>query len=101
VRHQRALWERSLELRILLQRPLAGSNRLPQPAVRASALAQDEGLAAGYRQLLAASADTLQQLLELQAALLGSNPGIIGAPPEELQQGAGAKVRDEALLCCP
>jgi hypothetical protein len=91
VRHQRALWERSLELRILLQRPLAASNRLPQPAVRAAALAQDGALAEQYSQLLQASADTLGQLLELQAALLANNPGT-GVSAQALQQAAEAQV---------
>jgi hypothetical protein len=91
VRQQRKLWERALELRILLQRPLAASNRLPQPAVRAAALAQGGALAEPYGQLLQAAADTLAQLLELQAALLASNPAI-GASAEALQQAAEAKV---------
>lgn len=38
VSHQQAVWERALELRILLQRCLAAANRLPKSQVRGCVL---------------------------------------------------------------
>jgi hypothetical protein len=47
VRAQRAIWERALEARILLQRPVAAAPRLPRPAGRAAAAAASEDVRAG------------------------------------------------------
>lgn len=91
VRHQRTLWERSLELRILLQKPLAGGNRMPRPAVQQAVLALDQGLRQQYSQLHTAAAETLQLLLQLQSALVDNNPAITAAAGQQEQQQQGSK----------
>jgi hypothetical protein len=94
VRHQHTLWERALELRILLQKPLAGSNRMPQPRVQQAAVAQDAGLLQQYSQLHSAAAETLQLLLHLHSALVANNPTIAAAGQQQQeQQQEGSKAR--------
>ncbi|XVF45291.1 hypothetical protein PTKIN_Ptkin02bG0193900 [Pterospermum kingtungense] len=76
VKNQKALWDKTLEFRFLLQKPFSSSNRLPQDPVRSSFCASDEGVTAAYADLVTASKKTLDSLLELQEALLENNPSI-------------------------
>ena len=88
---QRRLWQRGLELRILLQRALGEGNRLPRPAMRAAAVAAGGGeVAAVYAGLTADAADTLEQMCELLAALAGQNPAVAEAAAAAAGAGAGA-----------
>ncbi|KAK8698998.1 hypothetical protein V6N13_115097 [Hibiscus sabdariffa] len=76
VKNQKALWDKTLEFRFLLQKPFSSSNRLPQDLVRSSFCASDEELSAAYSDLITSSKKALDSLLELQEALLENNPSI-------------------------
>ncbi|OMO74312.1 hypothetical protein CCACVL1_16836 [Corchorus capsularis] len=76
VKNQKALWDKTLEFRFLLQKAFSSSNRLPQEPIRSSFCASDEGVSAAYSDLLTSSKKTLDSLLELQEALLENNPSI-------------------------
>ncbi|XWS67905.1 hypothetical protein CRYUN_Cryun04dG0044800 [Craigia yunnanensis] len=76
VKNQKALWDKTLEFRFLLQKAFSSSNTLPQDPVRSSFCASDEGVSAAYSDLITASKKTLDSLLELQEALLENNPSI-------------------------
>lgn len=73
VKNQRALWDKTLEFRFLLQKAFSTSNRLPQEPVRSSFCA-DEEVSEAYSDLISASKKTLDSLLDLQEALLEKNP---------------------------
>ena len=70
------MWQRGLEARILLQRQLAGANRLPQGAMQAAAAASDPQLDAAYRGLAADASALLDDMLQLLGALAEQNPAI-------------------------
>lgn len=84
VKHQQALYDRALEVRILLQKCVGGANRFPRPAAhRAIALSTASGTAAELRAGVAAlqqdAAATLEQLLQLQGALFDQNASLAAA----------------------
>ncbi|XP_039014821.1 putative uncharacterized protein DDB_G0270496 [Hibiscus syriacus] len=93
VKNQKALWDKTLEFRFLLQKAFSCSNRLPQDPVRSSFCASDEEVSAAYSDLITSSKKTLDSLLELQEALLENNPSIAqslegnGAQPSEKLSG--------------
>ncbi|CAL8462818.1 g2352 [Coccomyxa elongata] len=107
VRNQRALWERMLELRILLQGCLQASNRLVRPHMHAAACATAPELRSGLRGLSDGAAATLDSLLDLHDALLGRVPdrsdGAL-VQPSAAANGAGKKrsrdavAQDDSLL---
>ncbi|KAJ6422089.1 hypothetical protein OIU84_027100 [Salix udensis] len=76
VKNQKALWDKTLEFRFLLQKAFANSNRLPQEPVRSSFCDSDEVVGMAYADLITSSEKTLESLLELQEALLEKNPSI-------------------------
>ncbi|XP_010457201.1 PREDICTED: putative uncharacterized protein DDB_G0270496 isoform X1 [Camelina sativa] len=76
VKNQKALWDKTLEFRFLLQKAFNSSNRLPQEPVRSSYCSEDENVSAAYTDLVASSKKTLDSLLELQEALLEKNPSV-------------------------
>ncbi|KAK1558929.1 hypothetical protein Q3G72_008392 [Acer saccharum] len=76
VKNQKALWDKTLEFRFLLQKAFSSSNRLPQEPVRASFCVSDEGVDTAYSDLITSSKKTLDSLLELQEALLEKNPSV-------------------------
>ncbi|CAN1258427.1 Protein AATF [Linum perenne] len=76
VKNQKAIWDRSLELRILLQKPFSNSNRLPQEPIRSTFCNLDEGVKEAYNDLVVSSKKTLESLVELEEALLEKNPSI-------------------------
>lgn len=97
----KALWDKTLEFRFLLQKAFSSSNRLPQvhyealvillwlyiifatlsltleihlqEPVRSSFCASDEGVSAAYADLITSSNKTLDSLLELQEVCLLKN----------------------------
>jgi protein AATF/BFR2 len=77
VKNQKALWDKTLELRFLLQKAFSSSNRLPQELVRSSFCDSDEGVNTTYSDLITSSKKTLDSLLELEEALLEKNPSIV------------------------
>ncbi|KAK9221250.1 hypothetical protein WN944_009676 [Citrus x changshan-huyou] len=80
VNNQKALWDKTLEFRFLLQKAFSSSNRLPQEPVRSSFCESDEGVSTAYSDLITSSKKTLDSLLELQEALLEKNPSIAQSP---------------------
>ncbi|KAI5555443.1 hypothetical protein BDE02_19G080900 [Populus trichocarpa] len=76
VKNQKALWDKTLEFRFLLQKAFANSNRLPQEPVRSSFCDSDEVVGMAYADVITSSKKTLESLLELQEALLEKNPSI-------------------------
>ncbi|KAJ9680597.1 hypothetical protein PVL29_019802 [Vitis rotundifolia] len=79
VKNQKALWDKTLEFRFLLQKAFSSSNRLPQEPDRSSFCDSDEGVNVAYSDLITSSKKTLDSLLELQEALLDKNPSITQA----------------------
>ena len=76
VAHQATLWERSLALRIGLQRALTGAARLPAGAARAAARAAHPPAAAALDALAASAAAAAEELAGLIAALCARHPEI-------------------------
>ncbi|XP_062097751.1 uncharacterized protein LOC133803658 isoform X2 [Humulus lupulus] len=79
VKNQKALWDKTLELRFLLQKAFSSSNRLPQDPLRSSFCDSDESVNAVYSDLITSSKKTLDSLMELQEVLLKKNPSILQA----------------------
>ncbi|XP_038709311.1 putative uncharacterized protein DDB_G0270496 isoform X2 [Tripterygium wilfordii] len=77
VKNQKALWDKALEFRFLLQKSFSSSNRLPQEPARFAFCDSDKGISAAYSDLVTATKQTLESLLELQEALLETNPSVI------------------------
>ena len=96
------MWQRGLEARILLQRQLAGANRLPQGAMQAAAAASDPQLDAAYRGLAADASALLDDMLQLLGALAEQNPAIgeaaaaAGVAAPEARGGAGGDAQQAA-----
>ncbi|KAG2316783.1 hypothetical protein Bca52824_019905 [Brassica carinata] len=76
VKNQKALWDKTLEIRFLLQKPFSSSNRLPQEHFKSSFCSEDEKVLTAYAELIASSKKTLDSLLELQGALFEKNPSV-------------------------
>ncbi|KAF7851648.1 hypothetical protein BT93_L3305 [Corymbia citriodora subsp. variegata] len=76
VQNQKALWDKTLELRFLLQKAFSSSNRLPQEPVRSTFCELDENVNKAYVDVIASTKETLGCILELQEALLENNPAI-------------------------
>ncbi|XP_021803070.1 protein AATF-like [Prunus avium] len=79
VKNQKALWDKTLEFRFLLQKAFSSSNRLPQEPVRSLFCDSHEGVKAAYSDLFNSSKRTLDSLVELEEALLEKNPSIVQA----------------------
>ncbi|BFG21538.1 hypothetical protein CerSpe_078120 [Prunus speciosa] len=79
VKNQKALWDKTLEFRFLLQKAFSSSNRLPQEPVRSLFCDSHEGVKAAYSDLVNSSKRTLDSLVELEEALLEKNPSIVQA----------------------
>ncbi|GAB2291027.1 hypothetical protein Dimus_025283 [Dionaea muscipula] len=76
VKNQKALWDKSLEFRFLLQKAFSNSNRLPQEPVRSSFYEADERVKASYSDVIVASTKAINSILKLQEALLENNTSI-------------------------
>ncbi|KAL0738413.1 hypothetical protein Bca4012_014623 [Brassica carinata] len=76
VKNQKALWDKTLEFRFLLQKAFSSSNRLPQETVKSSFCSEDEKVSTAYTELITSSKKTLDSLLELQEALFEKNPSV-------------------------
>ncbi|OMO75646.1 hypothetical protein COLO4_25944 [Corchorus olitorius] len=108
VKNQKALWDKTLEFRFLLQKAFSSSNRLPQKGfigglscqdpIRSSFCASDEGVSAAYSDLLTSSKKTLDSLLELQEALLENNPSIAQSADGNSGQSSKKLSRDSKTL---
>ncbi|KAL8154752.1 uncharacterized protein LOC141660553 [Apium graveolens] len=76
VKSQKALWDKTLELRFLLQKAFSNSNRLPQDPIRSSFCDSSSDTSEAYSDLISSSKKTLDSILKLQEALLEKNPTI-------------------------
>ncbi|KAL1215075.1 hypothetical protein V5N11_007653 [Cardamine amara subsp. amara] len=76
VKNQKALWDKTLEFRFLLQKAFSSSNRLPQESVKSSFCSEDDNVSTAYTDLITSSKKTLDSLLELQEALFEKNPSV-------------------------
>ncbi|KAK1357592.1 rRNA processing protein-related [Heracleum sosnowskyi] len=76
VKNQKALWDKTLELRFLLQKAFSNSNRLPQDPIRSSFCDFSSDTSEAYSDLVTSSKKTLDSILKLQEALLEKNPTI-------------------------
>ncbi|KNA20446.1 hypothetical protein SOVF_052240 [Spinacia oleracea] len=90
IKSQKALWDKALELRFLLQKPYFKSNKLPQEPIRSSFCEADEGVSAAYSDLIASSKEAIESLVHLQEALLDNNQSIgeaaEGGSSEEVEE---------------
>ena len=91
VQAQKSVWQRGLEARILLQRALAGANRLPQGGMQAAAAGASGELATAFAGLAADAAALLGDLLQLMGALGEQNPAV-GEAAAAAAEGGGTKV---------
>ncbi|KAK2979114.1 hypothetical protein RJ640_003100 [Escallonia rubra] len=76
IKSQKALWDKNLELRFLLQKAFTGSNKLPQEPIRSSFCTSGDVIEEAYSELITSSKKTLDSLLALQRVLLEKNPSI-------------------------
>ncbi|KAL0904991.1 hypothetical protein M5K25_027160 [Dendrobium thyrsiflorum] len=76
VKNQKALWDKTLEFRFLLQKAFSASNKLPQEPVKSCFCNADATVDQAYLELISSSTQTLNSLLELQEALLENNHSI-------------------------
>ncbi|KAL4452760.1 hypothetical protein ABPG75_008422 [Micractinium tetrahymenae] len=76
VQAQKAVWQRGLESRILLQRALVGANRLPQGEMAAVTAGSAPDMAAAFAGLAADAAALAGELLQLLGALAEQNPAV-------------------------
>ncbi|PRQ57314.1 putative apoptosis-antagonizing transcription factor, AATF leucine zipper-containing [Rosa chinensis] len=76
LKNQKAIWDKTLEFRFLLQKAFSSSNRLPQEPVRSLFCGSHEDVNAAYSDLVTSSKKTLNSLLELQEALVEKSPSI-------------------------
>ncbi|TVT98178.1 hypothetical protein EJB05_56558 [Eragrostis curvula] len=79
VKNQKAIWDKTLEMRFLLQKAFSTSNKLPQEPIKARFCHHDKEIEQAYDDLLNSSKQTLGSLLELQEAMLESNQAAKGA----------------------
>ncbi|XP_072969391.1 uncharacterized protein [Typha angustifolia] len=77
VKNQKALWDKTLEFRFILQKAFSTSNKLPKESVRSSFCNSDEAVSKAYLDLIQSSKQTLSCMLELQEALLEKNPSVV------------------------
>ncbi|KAB1225175.1 Protein AATF [Morella rubra] len=95
VKNQKALWDKTLEFRFLVQKAFSSSNRLPQEPIRSSFSETDEGVGVAYSNLITSAKKTLDSLLGLQEALLEKNPSI--AQPTDGNSGRSSKHSEASM----
>ncbi|CAA0411269.1 unnamed protein product [Arabidopsis thaliana] len=98
VKNQKALWDKILEFRFLLQKAFDRSNRLPQEPVKSLFCSEDEDVSTAYTDLVTSSKKTLDSLLELQEALFEKNPSVdqqVNATASEESNKSDAEDSDE------
>ncbi|KAL5671451.1 hypothetical protein ACJX0J_015757, partial [Zea mays] len=73
VKNQKAIWDKTMEMRFLLQKAFSTSNKLPQESIRTRFCNHDKQIEQAYDDLLNSTKHTLSSMMELQEALLESN----------------------------
>ncbi|MFS8022702.1 putative AATF leucine zipper-containing domain, protein AATF/Bfr2 [Helianthus anomalus] len=86
VKNQRALWDKTLEFRFLLQKSFSTSNRLPQEPIRSAFCNSSEEVKEAYSDLFDSSKKTLDSILKLQETLIEKNPSIMDATEGDAAQ---------------
>ncbi|KAL6626537.1 hypothetical protein ACP70R_030263 [Stipagrostis hirtigluma subsp. patula] len=76
VKNQKVIWDKTLEMRFLLQKAFSTSNKLPKEPIKTRFCNHDQEIEQAYDDLLNSSKQTLGSMLELQEALLESNQDI-------------------------
>ncbi|MQL75002.1 hypothetical protein Taro_007372, partial [Colocasia esculenta] len=76
IKNQKALWNKNLEFRFLLQKAFSKSNRLPQEPLRFKFHDHDKTVENAYSELILSSEKMLNSMLQLQEALLEKNTSI-------------------------
>ncbi|XP_076956446.1 uncharacterized protein LOC143631618 isoform X2 [Bidens hawaiensis] len=94
VKNQRAIWDKTLEFRIVLQKPYSSSNRLPQEPIRSVFCNSNEDVKEAYSDLIDSTKKTLDSILKLQETLVEKNPSIMDAA-EEGDAGQYSKSMDD------
>ena len=79
VKNQKALWDKTLEMRFLLQKAFSTSNKLPKDPSKSRFCSHDQEIEQAYVDLLDSSKQTLGCMLDLQKALLEQNQAAKGA----------------------
>ncbi|VAH72851.1 unnamed protein product [Triticum turgidum subsp. durum] len=79
IKNQKALWDKTLEMRFLLQKAFSTSNKLPKDPSKSRFCSHDQEIEQAYVDLLDSSKQTLGCMLELQKALLEQNQAAKGA----------------------
>uniref|UniRef100_A0ACD5U7F2 Uncharacterized protein n=1 Tax=Avena sativa TaxID=4498 RepID=A0ACD5U7F2_AVESA len=79
VKNQKALWDKTLEMRFLLQKAFSTSNKLPKDPTKSRFCSHDQEIEQAYVDLLDSSKQTLGCMLELQEALLEKNQAAKGS----------------------
>ncbi|KAK4379459.1 hypothetical protein RND71_001321 [Anisodus tanguticus] len=95
VKNQKALWDKTLELRFLLQKAFSNSNRLPQEPVRSSFCDSEDTVNEAYSDLVTSSRKTLDSILELQEVLLEKNPSITQSM--DVNSGKRSKLLEDSI----
>lgn len=88
IKSQKALCDKALEIRFLLQKAFSKSNKLPQEPVRSFFCEADDGVSAAYSDLITSSKKTIDSLLQLQEALVENNPSIADVAEEGESQSS-------------
>ncbi|KAJ0668706.1 putative apoptosis-antagonizing transcription factor, AATF leucine zipper-containing [Helianthus annuus] len=86
VKNQRALWDKTLEFRFLLQKSFSTSNCLPQEPIRSAFCNSSEEVKEAYSDLFDSSKKTLDSILKLQETLIEKNPSIMDATEGDAAQ---------------
>lgn len=77
VKNQKALWDKTLEFRFLLQKAFSNSNKLPQEPIKSSFCNSDKLVDQAYSDLVSSCKETLDSMLELQEVLVEKNQSIL------------------------
>lgn len=97
VANQQLLWDRHLEIRILLQRALAMSNRLPRPVIYPLVITHSPDCSSQYQQMSGNLRGLLGNLLELHSALAARQTPLAKAMEDVTEKG-NKRSREEAGL---
>jgi len=79
VKDQRRLWDRMVELRILLQKAVPAANQLPRPSYHRIVTRAHGATAAAFEGLATEAAETLSGSVALMRTVMGNNPAVAEA----------------------
>ena len=91
VRRQNEMWEKALQTRIVLQRALNASAKMPTPPYAVALCSADANVTRAMATCAAAARGALDALCSLQAALIDGNPAIAEAAAAGSNPAAGGE----------